>query len=128
MTWSKLTDGGYDLQTGTFDTSKYDYYIADNATRLQIRLTGAHAYNNAVLALDTVCNNIYGNITEIKLKNGETKQVKVALARNAKWEDFMDESKLNNFGSLWTTNANDSKAPHKISSIWNSYSPTLFTQ
>ena len=128
MTWSKLTDGGYDLQTGTFDTSKYDYYIADDATRLQIRLTGAHAYNNAVLALDTVCNNIYGNITEIKLKNGETKQVKVALARNAKWEDFMDESKLSNFGSLWTTNANDSTAPNKISSIWNSYAPTLFTQ
>ena len=128
MTWSKLTDGGYDLQSGSFDTSKYDYYIADRSTKLQIRLTGAPAYNNGVLALDTICNNLYGNLTEIKLKNGKTKKVKVVLARDAKWEDFMDESKLNNFGSLWTTNADDASAPKKITSTWNSYAPTLFTQ
>ena len=128
MTWSKLTDGGYDLQSSSFDTSKYDYYIADRATKLQVRLTGAPAYNNGVLALDTICNNLYGNLTEIKLKNGQTKKVKVVLARDAKWEDFMDESKLSNFGNLWTTNANDASAPNKITSTWNSYAPTLFTQ
>ncbi len=128
MTWSKLTDGGYDLQSGSFDTSKYDYYIADRATKLQVRLTGAPAYNNGVLALDTICNNLYGNLTEIKLKDGKTKKVKVVLARDAKWEDFMDESKLSNFGNLWTTNADDTSAPNKITSTWNSYAPTLFTQ
>ena len=128
MTWSKLTDGGYDLQSGSFDTSKYDYYIADRATKLQLRLTGAPAYNNGVLALDTICNNLYGNLTEIKLKNGQTKKVRVVLARDAKWEDFIDESKLSNFGNLWTTNADDTSAPNKITSTWNSYAPTLFTQ
>ena len=128
MTWSKLTDGGYDLQSGSFDTSKYDYYIADRATKLQVRLTGAPAYNNGVLALDTICNNLYGNLTEIKLKNGKTKKVKVVLARDAKWEDFMDESKLSNFGNLWTTNADDTSAPNKITVTGNSYATTLFTQ
>ena len=130
MTWSKLTDGGYDLQSGSFDTSKYDYYIADRATKLQLRLTGAPAYNNGVLALDTICNNLYGNLTEIKLKNGQTKKVKVVLARDAKWEDFMDDSKISNnsYGNLWTTNADDTSAPNKITSTWNSYAPTLFTQ
>ena len=73
MTWSRLTDGGYDLKSSQFDTSKYDYYIADRTTTLQVRLTGAPAYNNGVLALDTICNNLYGNLTEIKLKNGQTK-------------------------------------------------------
>ena len=130
MTWSKLTDGGYDLQSGSFDTSKYDYYIADRATKLQVRLTGAPAYNNGVLALDTICNNLYGNLTEIKLKNGQTKKVKVVLARDAKWEDFMDDSRINNdsYGGLWTTNADDTSAPNKITSTRNSYAPTLFTQ
>ena len=128
MTWSKLTDGGYDLQSGSFDTSKYDYYIADRATKLQIRLAGASAYNNGVLALDTICNNLYGNLTEIKLANGKTKKVEVVLARNAKWEDFTDENKLGDFGSLWTTNAEDSSAPNKITSTYNSFAPTLFTQ
>ena len=130
MTWSKLTDGGYDLQSGSFDTSKYDYYIADRTTKLQVRLTGAPAYNNGVLALDTICNNLYGNLTEIKLKNGQTKKVKVVLARNAKWEDFMDDSKINNdsYGKLWTTNADDTSAPNKITVTENSYAPTLFTQ
>ncbi len=128
MTWSKLTDGGYDLQSGSFDTSKYDYYIADRATKLQVRLTGAPAYNNGVLALDTICNNLYGNLTEIKLKNGKNKKVKVVLARDAKWEDFMDESKLSNFGNSWTTNADDTSVPNKITSTWNSYAPTLFTK
>ncbi len=130
MTWSKLTDGGYDLQSGSFDTSKYDYYIADRATKLQVRLTGAPAYNNGVLALDTICNNLYGNLTEIKLKDGQTKKVKVVLARDAKLEDFMDNSKINDtlYGSLWTMNVNDSTTPNKITSTWNSYAPTLFTQ
>ena len=128
MTWSKLTDGGYDLQSGSFDTSKYDYYIADRATKLQVRLTGAPAYNNGVLALDTICNNLYGNLTEIKLKNGKTKKVKVVLARDGKWEDFMDESKLSNFGNLWTTNVDDTSAPNKITVTGNSYAPTLFAQ
>ena len=31
---------------------KYDNYIADRTTKLQIRLTGAPAYNNGVLAMD----------------------------------------------------------------------------
>ena len=130
MTWSKLTEGGYDLKSGSFDTSKYDYYIANRATKLQVRLTGAPAYNNGVLALDTICNNLYENLTEIKLKDGKTKKVKVVLARNAKWEDFMDDSKINNdsYGKLWTTNADDTSAPNKITSTRSSYAQTLFTQ
>ena len=127
MTWTKLTDGGYDALTGNFDTSKYDYYIADRATSLQMRLTGAAGYNNGVLAMDTVCNNLYGNLTGIKLSDGSTKKVKVVLARNAKFEDFVDESKLSGaYGGLWSTNANDSTAPNKITN--NRYAPTLFTQ
>ena len=130
MTWSKLNDGGYDLQTSSFDTSKYDYYIADRATKLQIRLTGAQAYNNGVLALDTICNNLYGNLTEIKLKDGKTKKVNVALARDAKWEDFIDDNKINNttYGRLGTTNSDDTSIPNKINVPSNSYAPTLFTQ
>ena len=31
MTWTKLTDGGYDTSSGSFDTSKYDYYVADRS-------------------------------------------------------------------------------------------------
>ena len=127
MTWTKLTDGGYDALTGNFDTKNYDYYIADRATNLQVRLTGAAGYNNGVLAMDTVCNNLYGNLTEIKLSDGSTKKVKVVLARNAKFEDFVDESKLSGaYGGLWSTNANDSTAPNKITN--NRYAPTLFTQ
>ena len=130
MTWSKLNDGGYDLQSSSFDTSKYDYYIADRATKLQIRLTGAQAYNNGVLALDTICNNLYGNLTEIKLKDGKTKKVNVALARDAKWEDFIDDNKINNttYGRLGTTNSDDTSIPNKINVPSNSYAPTLFTQ
>ena len=129
MTWTKLTDGGYDALTGNFDTSKYDYYIADRPTSLQMRLTGAAGYNNGVLAMDTVCNNLYGNLTGIKLSDGSTKKVKVLLARNAKFEDFVDESKLSGaYGGLWSTNANDSTAPNKITSTNNRYAPTLFTQ
>ena len=127
MTWTKLEEGGYNSLTGEFDTSKYDYYIADRTTRLQIRLTGAPAYNNGVLALDTVCNNLYGNVTEIKLSDGSTKKVKVVLARNAKFEDFVDDSKISN-GGVWSTNANDDSAPNKITSTGNRYAPTLFTQ
>jgi len=130
MTWTKLADGGYDSLTGEFDTSKYDYYIADRATSLQMRLTGAAGYNNGVLAMDTVCNNLYGNLTEIKLSDGSTKKVKVVLARNAKFEDFYDDSNLSNgtYGGIWSTNANDSTAPNKITSPSNRYAPTLFTQ
>ena len=129
MTWTKLTDGGYDALTGNFDTKNYDYYIADRATNLQVRLTGAAGYNNGVLAIDTVCNNLYGNLTGIKLSDGTTKKVKVVLARNAKFEDFVDESKLSgSYGGLWSTNANDSTTPNKITSTNNRYAPTLFTQ
>ena len=129
MTWTKLEDGGYDSITGDFDTSKYDYYIADRATKLQIRLTGAPAYNNGVLALDTICNNLYGNVTEIKLSDGSTKKVKVVLARNAKFEDFVNDSKLSgSYGGVWSTNKNDDSAPSKITKIDNRYTPTLFTQ
>lgn len=130
MTWTKLEDGGYDSLTGEFDTSKYDYYIADRATNLQVRLTGAAAYNNGVLAMDTICKNLYGNLTEIKLSNGKKQKVKVVLARNAKYEDFMDDSKISNssYGGVWSTNGNDSTAPNKITSTNNRWAPTLFTQ
>ena len=130
MTWTKLTDGGYDALTGNFDMKNYDYYIADRATNLQVRLTGAAGYNNGVLAMDTVCNNLYGNLTGIKLSDGSTKKVKVVLARNAKFEDFYDDSNLSNgaYGGIWSTNANDSTAPNKITSTNNRYAPTLFTQ
>ena len=127
MTWTKLEDGGYDSLTGEFDTSKYDYYIADRTTKLQIRLTGAPGYNNGVLAIDTICNNLYGNVTEIKLSDDSTKKVKVVLARNAKFEDFVDDSKLSgSYGGVWSTNKNDDSAPNKITATWNSYAPTLF--
>lgn len=127
MTWTKLEEGGYDSLTGKFDTSKYDYYIADRTTKLQIRLTGAPAYNNGVLALDTVCNNLYGNVTQIKLSDGSTKKVKVVLARNTKFEDFVDDSKLSgSYGGVWSTNKNDDSAPNKITSTGNRYAPTLF--
>ena len=130
MTWTKLEDGGYDSLTEKFDTSKYDYYIADKATSLQIRLTGAAGYNNGVLAIDTVCNSIYGNLTKIKLSNGKTKKVKVVFARNAKFEDFVDDSKINNdtYGGLWTTNVNDDTVSNKINAINSRWAPTVFTQ
>ena len=70
MTWTKLTDGGYDSSSGSFDTSNYDYYIADRTTKLQVKLVGAQGYNNGVLALDTICNQIYGGVTSIKLSDG----------------------------------------------------------
>lgn len=127
MTWTKLTDGGYDTLTGNFDTSKYDYYIADRTTKLQMRLTGAPAYNNGVLAMDTVCNNLYGNLGEIKLSDGSTKKVKVVLARNAKFEDFFaDVAPSGSYGGIWSTNASDTTAPNKITSTGNRYAPTLF--
>lgn len=128
MTWTKLEDGGYNNLTGEFDTSKYDYYIADRTTKLQLRLTGASAYNNGVLAMDTICNNLYGNVTEIKLSDGSTKKVKVVLARNAKFEDFVDDSKINNstYGGVCSTNSSDEAAPNKITNIGNRYAPTLF--
>lgn len=131
MTWTKLEDGGYDSLTGEFDTENYDYYIADRTTELQMRLTGAPAYNNGVLAMDTVMNNLYGNLTEIKLEGGETKKVNVVVARNAKFEDFYEEPATVNpsstgYGGVWSTNANDSTAPNKITSTNNRWAPTIF--
>ena len=116
MTWTKLPNGGYnsvDGATGSFDTSKYDYYIADRTTKLQVKLVGAQGYNNGVLALDTICNDIYGGETSIKLSNGKTKNVKVKQARNAKFEDFWDESKIrksttSEYGATYSTD--ESKA------------------
>ena len=131
MTWTKLEDGGYDSLTGEFDTENYDYYIADRTTKLQMRLTGAPAYNNGVLAMDTAMNNIYGNLTEIKLSDGSTKKVKVVLARNAKFEDFYEEPATGDpsstgYGGVWSTNENDSSAPNKITSTNNRWAPTIF--
>jgi len=122
MTWTKLPNGGYnsaDSATGSFDTSKYDYYIADRTTKLQVRLTGAQGYNNGVLALDTICNDIYGGETSIKLRNGKTIKVKVKQARNAKFEDFWDESKIEKsttegYGATYSTD--ESKASSSASS------------
>ncbi len=127
MTWTKLEDGGYDSLTGEFDTGNYDYYIADRTTKLQIRLTGAPAYNNGVLAMDTVINNLYGNLTEIKLSDGSTQKVDVVLARNAKFEDFYEDKGVSGtYGGIWSTNASDSTAQEQITSTQNRYAPTLF--
>ena len=140
MTWTKLPNGGYnsaDSATGSFDTSKYDYYIADRTTKLQVRLTGAQGYNNGVLALDTICNDIYGGETSIKLSNGKTKNVKVKQARNAKFEDFWDESKIgksttSGYGATYSTD--ESKASSTASSStgsvmtykYNRWTPSLY--
>ena len=140
MTWTKLPNGGYnsvDSATGSFDTSKYDYYIADKTTKLQVRLTGAQGYNNGVLALDTICNDIYGGETSIKLSNGKTKNVKVKQARNAKFEDFWDESKIrknttSGYGATYSTD--ESKASSTASSStgsvmtykYNRWTPSLY--
>ena len=127
MTWVKLEDGGYDSLTGEFDTENYDYYITSRSTKLQMRLTGAPAYNNGVLAMDTVMNNLYGNLTEIKLSDGSTKKVNVVLARNAKFEDFYaDTPASGSYGGVWSTNASDSTAPNKITSTNNRWAPTIF--
>ena len=133
MTWIKLEDGGYNSLTGEFDedSEKYDYYIAARPTKLQMRLTGAPAYNNGVLAMDTVMNNLYGNLTEIKLEGGGTEKVNVVVARNAKFEDFYEEPATVNpsstgYGGVWSTNASDSTAPNKITSTNNRWAPTIF--
>ena len=131
MTWVKLKDGGYNSLTGEFDTENYDYYIAARPTKLQMRLTGAPAYNNGVLAMDTVMNNLYGNLTEIKIEGGGTKKVNVVVARNAKFEDFYEEPATANpsstgYGGVWSTNASDSTAPNKIKSTNNRWAPTIF--
>ena len=128
MTWTKLEDGGYDSLTGEFDTENYDYYIADRTTKLQMRLTGAPGYNNGVLAMDTVMDNIYGNLTEIKIDGGKTtKKVNVVLARNAKFEDFYaDTAASGSYGGVWSTNASDSTAPNKITLTDNRWAPTIF--
>ena len=131
MTWVKLEDGGYNSLTGEFDTENYDYYIAARPTKLQMRLTGAPAYNNGVLAMDTVMNNLYGNLTEIKIEGGGTKKVNVVVARNAKFEDFYEEPATVNpsstgYGGVWSTNASDSTAPNKITSTNNRWAPTIF--
>ena len=128
MTWTEL-EGGYNSLTGEFDTKNYDYYIADRTTKLQIRLTGAPAYNNGVLAMDTIINNLYGNLTEIKLSDGSTKKVKVVLARNAKFEDFYEDTGVSgSYGKIWSTNASDSTAQEEIENTNNRYAPTLFAQ
>ena len=140
MTWTQLKDGGYnsaDSATGSFDKSKYDYYIADRTTKLQVRLTGAQGYNNGVLALDTICNDIYGGETSIKLSGGKTKNVKVKQARNAKFEDFWDESKLgksttSGYGATYSTDQSKASSiasgstDSVITSNWNRYTPTIF--
>ena len=133
MTWVKLEDGGYNSLTGEFDedSDEYEYYIAARPTKLQMRLTGAPAYNNGVLAMDTVMNNLYGNLTEIKLEGGGTKKVNVVVARNAKFEDFYEEPATVNpsstgYGGVWSTNASDSTAPNKITSTNNRWAPTIF--
>ena len=140
MTWTKLTDGGYnsaDSASGSFDTSKYDYYIADRTTKLQVRLTGAQGYNNGVLALDTICNNIYGGETSIKLRDGTTKKVKVKQARNAKFEDFWDESKIKKsttegYGATYSTDQSKASSTASgstgsvIASNWARWTPSIY--
>ena len=134
MTWTKLTDGGYDTSSGSFDTSKYDYYVAARTTKLQVRLTGAQGYNNGVLALDTVCNNIYGGETSIKLSNGKTKKVKIKQARNAKFEDFWDESSIsknttNGYGSTWSTDSGKASSTSAvITASGNRWTPTIYSK
>lgn len=134
MTWTKLKDGGYDTSSGSFDKSKYDYYVADRATKLQVRLTGAQGYNNGVLALDTICNQIYGGITSIKLNDGSTKNVTVASARNAKFEDFWDESNIiknttNGYGSIWSTDASlASSTSSEMTYKYNRWTPTIYSK
>ena len=124
MTWTKLENGGYDSLTGKFDIENYDYYIADRTTKLQMRLTGAPAYNNGVLAMDTVMNNLYGNLTEIKLSDGSTKKIKVVLARNAKFEDFYEEKGVSGaYGGVWSTNGLEA---NKITSTNNRWAATIF--
>ena len=72
-------------------------------------------------------NNLYGNLTEIKLSDGSTKKVKVVLARNAKFEDFYEDKGVDGaYGEVWSTNANDSTAPNKITSTNNRWAPTIF--
>ena len=140
MTWTKLPNGGYnsvDGATGSFDTSKYDYYIADRTTKLQVKLVGAQGYNNGVLALDTICNDIYGGETSIKLSNGKTQKVKVKQARNAKFEDFWDESKIgksttSGYGATYSTDSAKASSTASgstgsvITSNWNRWTPSLY--
>ena len=137
MTWTKLTDGGYDSSSGSFDTSNYDYYIADRTTKLQVKLVGAQGYNNGVLALDTICNQIYGGVTSIKLSDGSTKNVTVASARNAKFEDFWDGSEISKnttsgYGSTWSTDSSlasstvSNSTASVITSSWDRWTPTLY--
>ena len=134
MTWTKLTDGGYDSSSGSFDTSdtsNYDYYIADRTTKLQVKLVGAQGYNNGVLALDTICNQIYGGVTSITLNNGSTINVTVASARNAKFEDFWDGSAISTsttgYGSTWSTDSSPaSSSSTAITSTGNRWTPTLY--
>ena len=139
MTWTKLTAGGYDTSSGSFDTSKYDYYVADRTTKLQVKLVGAQGYNNGVLALDTICNQIYGGVTSIKLSDGSTKNVTVASARNAKFEDFWDESqigksKTSGYGAKYSTDSSlasstaSSSNESVITSTWNRWTPTLYSK
>ena len=134
MTWTKLTDGGYDTSSGSFDKSNYDYYVADRTTKLQVRLTGAQGYNNGVLALDTICNQLYGGVKSIKLSDGSTKNVTVASARNAKFEDFWDESNItknttNGYGSTWSTDTSlASSTSSEMTYKYNRWTPTIYSK
>ena len=77
--------------------------------------------------MDTVINNLYGNLTEIKLSDGSTQKVDVVLARNAKFEDFYEDTGVSSdYGKIWSTNASDSTAQEQITSTQNRYAPTLF--
>ena len=104
---------------------------------MQVKLVGAQGYNNGVLALDTICNDIYGGETSIKLSNGKTQKVKVKQARNAKFEDFWDESKIgksttSGYGATYSTD--ESKASSTASSStgsvmtykYNRWTPSLY--
>ena len=135
MTWTKLPNGGYnsvDGATGSFDTSKYDYYIADRTTKLQVKLVGAQGYNNGVLALDTICNDIYGGEKSIKLSNGKTKNVKVKQARNAKFEDFWEESKIgksttSGYGATYSTDSSKASSTDSVMTYkYNRWTPSLY--
>ena len=54
-------------------------------------------------------------------------KVNVVLARNAKLEDFYQETGASGaYGEIWSTNAGDSTATKQITKTENRYVPTLF--
>ena len=82
----------------------------------------------------TICNQIYGGITSIKLSDGSTKNVTVASARNAKFEDFWDESNIiknttNGYGSIWSTDASlASSTSSEMTYKYNRWTPTIYSK